>query len=78
MERMNAAQVDAARARRRQRRRFAALLAPVALALIVAGGLFGDEDGALGAVGLAALAQGIGLAVALVWLAGGHNPLSKR
>lgn len=69
---------DGARSRRRQRRRVAALLAPVALVLIVAGVLFGDEDGTLGAVGLTALGQGIGLAVALVWLAGGHNPLSKR
>jgi hypothetical protein len=32
----------------------------------------------MGAVGLAALAQGIGLAVALVWLDAGHNPLSRR
>jgi peptidoglycan/LPS O-acetylase OafA/YrhL len=69
---------DADRTRRRERRRFAAPLAPVALALIVAGILFGDEDGSLGAVGLAALAQGIGLVVALAWLAAGHNPLSKR
>ena len=70
--------LDAARTPRRERRRFAALLAPVALALIVAGVLFGNEDGTLGVVGLAALAQGIGLAVALAWLAAGRNPLSKR
>jgi peptidoglycan/LPS O-acetylase OafA/YrhL len=69
---------DAARTRRRERRWFAALLAPVALALVVAGVLFGDEDDMLGVVGPAALAQGIGLAVALVWLAAGHNPLSRR
>ena len=69
---------DTARARRRQRRRFAAMLAPVALVLILAGVLFSDEDGALGAVGLVALAQGIGLAVALIWLAAGHNPLSTQ
>ena len=31
----------------------------------------------MGAVGLVALAQGIGLAVALIWLAVGHNPLSR-
>jgi hypothetical protein len=40
--------------RHRQRRRFAAQLAPVALA------------------------QSIGLAVALMWVAAGHNPLSRK
>jgi hypothetical protein len=30
------------------------------------------------AIGNGAMAQGIGLAVALVWLAAGHNPLSRR
>jgi len=73
---MSAGHEDAARARRR--RRFATLFAPVALALIVAGGMFADESDVLGAVGLAAVAQGTGLGVALVWLAAGHNPLSKR
>jgi hypothetical protein len=66
------------RERRRRRRRFAAQLAPVAAVLLGAGVLFADETGALGAVGLVALAQGIGLAVALLWLAAGHNPLSRR
>jgi hypothetical protein len=37
----------------------------------------GDDGGALGFVGLVALAQGIGLAAALLWLAAGHNPLSR-
>lgn len=66
------------RARRRDRRRFAAYLSPVAVALLAAGAIFADEDGVLGAVGIVALAQGIGLAVALVWLAAGDNPLSRR
>ncbi len=65
-------------ARRRSRRRFAAFLAPVALVLLSAGVLFADEGGAVGAIGLGALVQGIGLAVALLWLAAGHNPLSRR
>ena len=58
---------------RRRRRRFAAQLAPLAV-----GAVFADEEGGIGAVGIAALAQGIGLAVALVWLAAGRNPLSRR
>jgi hypothetical protein len=49
-----------------RRRRFAAQLAPVAFVLLVLGGAPSDEVGAAGAVGLAAFAQGIGLAVALV------------
>jgi hypothetical protein len=72
-------QADAGeRERWRRRRRFAAQLAPVAAVLLGVGVLFADEAGALGAVGLVALAQGIGLAVALLWLAAGHNPLSRR
>jgi peptidoglycan/LPS O-acetylase OafA/YrhL len=63
--------------RRRRRRRVAAQLAPVGVVLLVIGVVFADDDGALGAIGLAALAQGIGLAVALLWLAAGHNPLSR-
>jgi cytochrome c biogenesis factor len=62
---------------RRRRRRFAAQLAPLALLLIVAGGLLARRSGVLGAVGATALAQGIGLFVALIWLAAGRNPLSK-
>jgi hypothetical protein len=64
--------------RRRRRRRFAAQLAPVAVVVLFIGVVFTDDDGAMGAVGLVALAQGIGLAAALVWLAAGHNPLSRR
>jgi hypothetical protein len=78
MEHPDDAGVDPRRQRRRKRRRFAAQLTPVAVLLLLAGVLFTDEDGALGVVGLVALAQGIGLAVALVWLAAGHNPLSRR
>jgi peptidoglycan/LPS O-acetylase OafA/YrhL len=63
---------------RRRRRRFVKQLAPVAVVLIVLGAVFADEDGGAGVVGLAALAQGIGLAVALIGLAFGHNPLSKK
>ena len=62
----------------RRRRRFVRQFAPVAVVLIVLGVVFADEDGGLGVVGLAALAQGIGLAVALIGLAFGHNPLSKK
>lgn len=68
----------AERERRRQRRRFAARLAPMAVVLLGVGVVFADEHGALGVVGVVALAQGIGLAVALLWLAAGHNPLSRR
>ena len=62
---------------RRRRRRFAAQLAPLALVLVVAGGLLARGSGVLGAVGATALAQGIGLFVAVIWLAAGRNPLSK-
>ena len=64
--------------RSRRRRRFAAQLAPVAVALLVIGVVLADHDEDMGAVGLVALAQGIGLAVALIWLTVGHNPLSRR
>jgi hypothetical protein len=70
--------VDDARLGRRQRRRFAAHFAPVALALLCVSVLFAGDDGAAGAVGMVALAQGIGLAVAAAWPAAGHNPLSER
>jgi hypothetical protein len=63
---------------RRRRRRFAAQLAPLAVALLVFGALFADERSGMGVIGLAALAQGMGLAVALLWLAAGHNPLSRK
>jgi hypothetical protein len=38
---------------------------------------FDDEAGSRDG-GLVALAQGIGLAVALAWLAAGRNPLSRE
>jgi hypothetical protein len=68
---------EPATGQRRRRRRFAIHLAPVAVLLLVGGAVFADDDGALGTVGLVVLAQGIGLAVALIWLAAGHNPLSR-
>ena len=61
----------------RRRRRVALLLSPLAIGLLVLGVALGGSDGALGALGIVALAQGIGLAVALVWLAAGRNPLSR-
>ncbi len=64
--------------RPRLRRGFAAYLAPAAVVLLVAGILWADDGGLLGGVGLAALAQGIGLAVAVLWLALGRNPLDRR
>lgn len=64
--------------RRRRRRLFVRWMAPVAVVLLVIGVLFADEDGGLGLVGLVALAQGIGLAVALIGLAFGHNPIERR
>lgn len=60
-----------------RRRRFGLWLSPVAIALLVAGIASAGAEGTLGALGLVALAQGIGLAVAVVWLGMGHNPLSK-
>jgi hypothetical protein len=68
---------DARKARRR-RRGFAMRLAPVAVALLAFGIPFADHGGALRVLAVVALAQGIGLAVALVWLALGHNPLSRE
>jgi len=46
--------------------------------LIVAGVLLGSGSGVLHAVGLAAIAYGIGLGVALTWLAAGRNPVARR
>jgi hypothetical protein len=63
---------------RARRRRFALRIAPVAVLLIVAGVLLGSGSGVLHAVGLAAIAYGIGLGVALTWLAAGRNPVAQR
>jgi hypothetical protein len=65
-------------ARRRRRRRFAAQWAPLAIILIVLGAVPGSHEGVVGVVGLVALAQGIGLAVASIWLAVGHNPVEPK
>jgi hypothetical protein len=62
----------------RRRRRFAVQLSPVALLLVAAGVALGSGRGLLHVVGLAAVAYGVGLAVALVWLAAGHNPIARR
>lgn len=64
---------DAGEGSERLRRRFAAAFSPLAVVLVVLGLAFTGNDGISGAPGLATLAQGIGLVVALVWL--GHNPL---
>lgn len=61
----------------RRRRRFALFLSPVAVALLAVGVALVGNDGAVGVVGLIALAQGIGLGVAAGWLAFGKNPLAK-
>jgi hypothetical protein len=53
-------------------------LAPITVTLLALGVVLADESGMRGAVGGIALGQGIGLAVALAWLAVGHNPLSRR
>ena len=50
----------------------------MAVVLLVVGVLFADEDGGRGVVGPVAQAQGIGLAVALIGLAFGHNPIERR
>jgi hypothetical protein len=68
---------DAERTRRR-RRRFAMQLSPVALLLISAGAVIGGRSGVLHVIGLAAMAYGIGLAVALIWLAAGRSPVARR
>jgi len=73
---MNESQTTHARTQRR-RRRFALSLAPLVPLLLVVEVIFGDEPGLLGVFGFMALMQGIGLAVALVPLAFGYNPLSK-
>lgn len=62
----------------RRRRRFAVVLLPFAIALIAAGLMLASHDGLVGALGLVALAQGIGITVAAAFLALGHNPLQRR
>jgi hypothetical protein len=65
-------------AARARRRRFAILLAPVAVLLIGAGVLLAGRPGILHVIGLLALAYGIGLVLALVPLAGGRNPAARN
>ncbi len=54
------------------------MVLPGAVVLLIAGALLAGRNDALGAMGLAALAYGVGLLVAGVWLAAGHNPLARR
>jgi hypothetical protein len=66
-------------ARRLQRRRqFGLGLLPVAVLPLAAGVILAGKRGLLGVPGLVALAQGIGLGVAAVSLALGHNPVDAR
>jgi hypothetical protein len=55
-----------------------AQLQPPALVPVVVAGLLARGSGALGALAATALAQGIGLFVALIRLAAGRNPLSEE
>jgi hypothetical protein len=59
------------------RRRFARSLSPLALLLVILGVFLATQGGLLGTFGYLALMQGIGLTVAIIPLAFGHNPLSK-
>ncbi|MCA1681206.1 MAG: hypothetical protein LC777_20825 [Actinobacteria bacterium] len=63
---------------RRARRRFGVVALVLGGALAIAGAALVDRTGVAGAVGLAALAQGIGLVVAGVFLTVGHNPLERH
>lgn len=63
--------------RRRGRQRLAVALAPLAAILLALGVVLGDESGLVGVLGLVALVQGLGLAVAAVALVLGHNPLGR-
>lgn len=65
-------------ARRQRRRQFGLGLFPVAVLLLVAGVILAGKTGLLGVLGLVALAQGIGLGVAAVSFALGHNPVDVR
>jgi hypothetical protein len=63
--------------RLRRRRRFALRLVPLAVLLLVIGVAFSGKGGVADDLGIVALGQGIGLAVALIWLGFGYNPLRK-
>jgi hypothetical protein len=60
-----------------RRRRFALSLTPFAFLLLGIGIAFSGDGGLAGKLGVVALGQGIGLAVALIWLGIGYNPVSK-
>lgn len=74
---MDERSADAVARRRRARRRFGGISALFGAGLLVCGALLSGRAGAFDAVGLACVAYGIGLAVAGVWLALGHNPLDR-
>jgi hypothetical protein len=64
--------------RLRSRRRFALRLIPLAVLLLALGALFTGKEGLASYFGLVALGQGIGLAVALLWLGLGYNPMDRK
>lgn len=68
---------ETAERRRDRRRRFARSLLPGAFVLVLVGGLLAVLGGPLKILGFLALAQGIGLIVAMIPLAFGRNPISK-
>lgn len=68
---------ETAEQRRGRRRRFSRSLLPGALLLVLVGGLLATLGGSLKILGFLALAQGIGLIVAMIPLALGRNPISK-
>jgi hypothetical protein len=59
-------------------RNFAAYLGGLAVVAVIAAGLMVPRTGALHAMGLAALAYGLGIGVAAVFIALGRNPLLRR
>jgi len=61
--------------RRSRRRRFGFWAIVFGVLWGAAGTALAPASGVFGTLGLAVLAQGIGLVVAGVWLAFGHNPL---
>lgn len=61
----------------KRRRRLAATIAPVGLVLGLGGGLLAGLGGMLRVLGFMVLMQGVGLLVAALPLAFGHNPLDR-
>ena len=67
----------AANERTRRRRRFGILAAAMGALFLLAGTQFANRDGVLEVVGMVSLAYGVGLVVAGLALALGHNPLDR-